>query len=96
MKLEEFKELQLQSNTIIEYQRKDEEHVRAVRLGYFQRLVEELPDEWKRGHPEPPFVEIAHSKDKNGVPCDLKEYNLDDILFVYPKGKSNFVWKNET
>ena len=91
MELERFKELQLQPNMVIEYQHKDEEHVRAIRLGYFQGLVEELPDEWKRGHPEPPFVEIAHFKDKNGVPCDLREYSLDDILLIYPKSESNFV-----
>jgi len=85
MNIEEFKGLQLQPDAIIEYQHKDEEHVKAIRLGYFQSLVEELPDEWKIGHPEPPFVEIAHFKDKNGVPRDLREYSLDDILFVYPK-----------
>ena len=68
---------------LIEYRMEDPEHVRVTRLGYFTRLVEDLPPQFRGSEtPEPPFAEIADALDKNGVPIDGRQIRLGDILDI--------------
>ena len=40
---------------------------RGFLLGYYSRLVGELPEEYKKGNVEPPFIEVCPTKERNGV-----------------------------
>ena len=41
---------------------------RGFLLGYYLRLVRELPEEYRRGNVELPFIEVCPTKERNGVP----------------------------
>ena len=41
---------------------------RGFLLGYYLRLVRELPEEYREGNVEPPFIEVCPTKERNGVP----------------------------
>ena len=41
---------------------------RGFLLGYYSRLVREVPDEYRERNVEPPFIEVCPTKERNGVP----------------------------
>ena len=93
MELSRFKELDISRNDVIEYTVNyniDEKTDKMTRLAYFLKLTEEeLPEEYRDRHKKPPFIEVAHFKDKNGCTRDYKEIPLEEILYLTTIGKSN-------
>ena len=41
---------------------------RGFLLAYYSRLVPKLPEEYRKGNVEPPFIEVCPTKERNGVP----------------------------
>ena len=41
---------------------------RGFLLGYYLSLVRELPEEYREGNVEPPFIEVCPTKERNGIP----------------------------
>jgi len=94
MELAEFKELGVPRNAVVEYTRKNDPKYesKGTRPGYFLSLTEELPPAYQKGHPKPPFIEVAHGKDKNGLMKDVEDIPLEDILHLWVVGQSNLAY----
>lgn len=57
---------------------------RGFLLAYYLRLIRELPEEYREGNVETPFIEVCPTKERNGVPNN----NLVQIPLSYiPRGK---------
>ena len=52
---------------------------RGFLLGYYSRLVRELPEEYREGNVEPPFIEVCQTKERNGVPNNTVQIPLSYI-----------------
>lgn len=56
--------------------------VRESRLGYTGRLVEEIPDIWKKDTSLPPYIEIYTLLDKNNCPTQSIDIRVRDIFLI--------------
>jgi hypothetical protein len=88
MELDDLKSRNLTRNTLIELTRLDKMYSKRTDPLYFLRLVEESPDLLKADDKEPPYVEFAGHKDKNGCFMDYQAYGLDEILYLFVHGQS--------
>ena len=86
MELDEFKRLNLDFDEIIEYTL---DKSRETRLAYFVRLIENPPGPYKTGGPSIPFITIGHSINKDRCVRNWKDIALEDILYLWKKGKSS-------
>jgi len=55
---------------------------RGFLLGYYLRLVEELPDEYKERNVETPFIEVCPTRERNGCPNNVVQIPLSYIQRV--------------
>jgi len=94
MEINRFKALDLQRNQIVEITT-DHGSVfsKGTRLFYYDRLQEEeLPEMYREGKPNVPYIELIDGKDKNGCPEYMVQLSLEDILHVFPHDMSSLTY----
>jgi len=52
---------------------------RGFLLCYYSRLVQELPEEYRKRNVEPPFIEVCPTKERNGCPSNVVQIPLSYI-----------------
>ena len=87
MDINEFKRMEIKHNSIVEYTR-ETYGFKGTKLGYYRKLIERLPKDYRIDHPEPPFIVIANSLDKNGCAKELEDIPIKEIIYITSIGKS--------
>jgi hypothetical protein len=81
MRLDELTNLHLQQDDVVEFCLWHDDN--PIRLGYFIRIVEQLPSEYQEGHKTPPYVEIGNKMEKHGCVTDSQEYALEELKWFH-------------
>jgi len=93
MRLEEFREKSIVRNDVVEYTIiNPETNDSQTRIAYFDGFQEEeIPEEYKKDHKQPPYITLAHAKERNGCFRDFEELSLEKIRYIYKIGKSRII-----
>ncbi|MAF51160.1 MAG: hypothetical protein CMH64_03640 [Nanoarchaeota archaeon] len=92
MELDRIKALDLKKNEIVEARVDDAELSKRIDTFYFDGIVESLPEQYREGHREPPYVVLVGHKDKNGCFRDFQEYKPEEIHHIKRIGPSSFAY----
>ena len=87
MDINEFKRMEIKHNSIVEYTR-ETYGFKGTKLGYYRKLIERLPKDYRIDHPEPPFIVIANLIDKNGGAKELEDIPIKEIIYIKSIEKS--------
>jgi hypothetical protein len=85
MKLDDLKKMNIEEDSVVEL---CIDKPVDIKLRYFRKIVEEIPEQYREGHKEPPFIEVANGKEKHGCHQNFEEYRLDEIRWLHNHGKS--------
>ncbi len=93
MELEEFERQDIVRNDVVEYTIiVPETHNTQTTIAYFREIQkEEIPEEYKKDHKQPPFISVAHMKERNGCFRDFEELLLEEIRYIHKIGKSRIL-----
>ena len=93
MDLDDIKKISLRDDDVIEvcYRDTSAPQGERIRLLYFERVIEELPEQHKQHNADPPYIDTCAERERHGCPADHIQISISDIKWLAKIGPSQ--WK---